>query len=37
MLLVNETPFSELPKYKEVIKVPDIAHSTVEEHFGANV
>lgn len=36
-LVVDETPFEELPKFIEQVEVPDIAHSTVDEFYGNNV
>ena len=36
-LTINETEFSELPRFEEEIEVPEIAHSTIVEHFGNNV
>ena len=36
-LLVNETPFEELPKFEEKVTIPEIAHSTVDEFNGSSV
>ena len=31
-LVLDETPFKDLEEYKDVGTVPDIGHSTIEEH-----